>query len=385
MRKNWFEYLMFLTVLILVFIFSDNYYALMFLAAAISVPILSFVLLLFTYWKVSLSFAEQSGVTDGREIMYMLENTSPFPAISVLWDIDMESCISKSVTRQSLMSAVKGRGQEQICLAVENGRTGKVNIYTTQVRVYDFLGLFFFKIKAPEPKSMLNYPQTHNLQLSIHQLEVSEDDVRYSQNRAGADVNEAFSFHEYVAGDAVRNIHWKLSSKTDTLIVRDFGLPQNHPVILLLELISDDPARDEKMLSACFDTFFSISSALLDRGVPHSIAWFDTENDVFRLEEVGDFQELEMYLPEILGICAYGDRPSAIMYYEEYLPPGASVLLYYVTSAITPKILDFSLYQKVKTVYIGEAHKIELDDAVTDQLEIVPVFKDNEIVTELVI
>lgn len=385
MRKNWFEYLALLIVLTLIFIFSDNYYTLMFLVVVISVPILSFIFLLCTYRRISLSFSDQLDMTDSGEILYVLQNTSCFPAISVLWDVDIENCISKSVTQQSLVGAVKGRGREQIHLKIENVRTGKVNINTTQVRVYDFLGLFFFRITLPEPRSILNYPNALNVQLSISQFEASGDGLQYSQSRAGSDVNEVFSFHEYVDGDEIRNIHWKLSSKTDTLIVRDFGLTLKHPVTLLLELISDDPGKNEKILSTCLDAFVSLSAALLDSGVPHSIAWFDYENDVFRLEEVGDSQELEMYLPEILGVCAYSDRPVAISYYEECLPPGSAVLLYYITSAIVSEVLEFSLHHKVKTIYVGETQGMELDDAIAEQMEIVPVYQDSEIVTELVI
>ena len=41
------------------------------------------------------------------------------------------------------------------------------------------------------------------------------------QNRKGNDPSEIFDIREYVPGDDIRSIHWKLSSKTDTLILKE--------------------------------------------------------------------------------------------------------------------------------------------------------------------
>lgn len=385
MRKNRIEYLALLIVLTLVFIFSDNYYSLMFLAATVSAPVLSYIFLVSTYRQVSLTILEPSGMMDSREIIYVLGNTSAVPAVCVLWDVDLENCLSKNTVHQRLMGSVKGKGCEKIRLKIENTRTGKVNINTTQVRVYDFLGLFSRKITAPDPIGVITYPKALSVQLSNSQFEVSGDGAQYSHNRAGSDVNEVFSFHEYADGDETKNIHWKLSAKTDTLIVRDFGHTLNRPVTLLLELITDAPVRNEETLGVCFDAFVSISSALLSRGVFHSAAWFDHEKGAFRLEEIGDMQGLEMYLPEILGTCAYRDQPNALKYYKEYLAPGASVLLYYVTPTIVTEVLEFSLDHKVKTIHVAQACEPEIEDDEAQQMEIVTVYQAGGVAAELII
>lgn len=42
----------------------------------------------------------------------------------------------------------------------------------------------------------------------------------FRQSRKGSDPGETFENREYVPGDDIRSIHWKLSSKTDQLIIR---------------------------------------------------------------------------------------------------------------------------------------------------------------------
>lgn len=45
-----------------------------------------------------------------------------------------------------------------------------------------------------------------------------------------------FDIREYVPGDDIRSIHWKLSSKTEDLIVRQASDPSHYNVILMPDL-----------------------------------------------------------------------------------------------------------------------------------------------------
>ena len=53
------------------------------------------------------------------------------------------------------------------------------------------------------------------------------------QNRKGNDLSEIFDIREYVPGDDIRSIHWKLSSKTDTLILKEASDPSHYNVVIL--------------------------------------------------------------------------------------------------------------------------------------------------------
>lgn len=45
-------------------------------------------------------------------------------------------------------------------------------------------------------------------------------DSGLTRSRKGTDASEMFDIRSYVPGDDIRSIHWKLSGKTDELIVR---------------------------------------------------------------------------------------------------------------------------------------------------------------------
>lgn len=53
----------------------------------------------------------------------------------------------------------------------------------------------------------------------------SPDSDTSSPDRRGSDLTEPFRLREYAPGDSLRQIHWKLSSKLDRLVIREPGMP----------------------------------------------------------------------------------------------------------------------------------------------------------------
>lgn len=79
-------------------------------------------------------------------------------------------------------------------------------------------------------------PNTFGLQVEVVYGENAVLDAEeYSMSKAGFDPSETFAVREYRAGDHIHQIHWKLSEKLDGLIVRDYGLPVQNTILLLLE------------------------------------------------------------------------------------------------------------------------------------------------------
>ena len=125
-----------------------------------------------------------------------------------------------------------------------------------------------------------------------------------SQERPGADLTETFQIREYVPGDSMRQIHWKLSGKFDRLIVRDPALPITRNVLVFWERTGQ--SGSVKRIDAQAETVVSACRSLSDSGVQFTLGWNDTDSNVCVLHEICGMEDLVGVIPRLL--CAAGRK-----------------------------------------------------------------------------
>ena len=166
--------------------------------------------------------------------------------------------------------------------------------------VQDLFGLCRFSALPCEAAHTLVLPQLFPMQVSFSAGEaVSAQGEQWSSSRPGFDPSETFSLRAYVPGDPIRQIHWKLSSKTDTLMLRELGLPVTEETLLLLDTAAPAGAVDAAALDAAVTALLSLSCALAAQGTAHSVGWRASPSGDLRLCEVrrdSDFSALQEQL-----------------------------------------------------------------------------------------
>ena len=157
-------------------------------------------------------------------------------------------------------------------------------------KVYDYLGLFRFPMRSPKmpvmailpmalrPEPMPDMEQLLNLQL---------------KPKPGGGYAEVHDNRTYQPGDPVKDIHWKLSLKTDELIVREAQEPIRRTVILAVRT-----PRGPEQRAKTLGNLRYLSQWLLERGIEHSIFWMDGER--MRSARVLDDRSL---ISAIAGTC----------------------------------------------------------------------------------
>ena len=117
---------------------------------------------------------------------------------------------------------------------IETDWCGEISIDYEEVRIYDLFKLFKRPGREIASVRTVIYPKECSVSIgtmgNFAGVTQEEDMV---QNRKGNDPSETFDIREYVPGDDVRSIHWKLSSKTDTLILREASDPMHYQVVIM--------------------------------------------------------------------------------------------------------------------------------------------------------
>ena len=181
---------------------------------------------------------------------------------------------------------------------------GKLNVRLEDCRVCDIFGLSAWKLTPPPDKGIIVLPEVFEPQvILLEDITAIVDSDTYSMTAPGFDSGETFAIREYIRGDSIRSIHWKLSQKNDKLMVREFGLPIVNKILILFEssYTVERGAPSAKETDAAAEVFLSVSTALSGQEIPHTVGWRDTKSGVFVSHEISLSGELETIMDDFLS------------------------------------------------------------------------------------
>ena len=191
-------------------------------------------------------------------------------------------------------------------------RCGKLTVELTQLHVFDLFGLRGAAVPVDCGAATLVMPTVYPVELTVSERQRSlGDSDEFSMYRPGDDPSETFALREYLSGDRIRSIHWKLSEKTDHLMVRQLGLPVDDSLLLLLDS-SADAAPSAAEREALGEAAVSVSAALCGESIPHRLAWLDRASGELTFREVTCLEELTQSLPDVLSSEIRCEEPSVL-------------------------------------------------------------------------
>ncbi len=156
---------------------------------------------------------------------------------------------------------------------------GPATMEIRNIRVYDAFGVFSVKKKLHQIQELYVYPpcyHTLEIEVSDRQEHFNEETENVSDVRSGENRSEIMEIDTYHEGDDIRNIHWKLSSKSDELIIKRFGESKDRKVHICIDTLvgNDDPAQDADQLLMALH---GIIDACDRQGLEYDLCGFDGE------------------------------------------------------------------------------------------------------------
>ena len=102
-----------------------------------------------------------------------------------------------------------------------------------------------------------------------------------------------FDIREYADGDKIQRIHWKLSSKTGSMMVKDGSLPLTKALHIFIDLcVPYEGEERHKNANLLVQGIYSISLYMIEHAIPQHYIWFDRENDIIEERLVEHEEEL---------------------------------------------------------------------------------------------
>lgn len=204
--------------------------------------------------------------------------------------------------KEKLWAAPRKGGSLQFLL---NSRyAGGIRVSVETYRVYDLLHLFYLSYQEDRESQVMVWCSFTDGEDAIERYEHMEGFPREDESKKrGTEYHPDYEIREYIAGDELKNIHWKLSAKQGKMMVRERLAAGREKVNVLLPLGEDPGENDARM-----EFLYGLCRLLLARDHPIQLFWQDAGFSLCSryLVELGD---LENALGEILS--ANGIRKGA--------------------------------------------------------------------------
>ena len=296
--------LMALALLVLLFAFSAAYAALLLVFLA-GLSALLTLLLHRDARHISLELHTDAAGQVGKELTLTLnrKQTGRMLAVgSASVELEVKHIMFGQSQRRTIRFPLRD-GDDSVQLSLTPGLCGEVQFQCISVSLWDLLGLFHTPGPQFEAVRTVVYPQPVQLELTLSQTAVGTRDTEgLMQNRPGSDPSEVYDLREYVPGDDIRSIHWKLSCKTDTLILRQPSNPSRYDVALMPDIgqyQAHTPASLPEWNGAAALTI-AMGEQLLEQGTPFCFV-MPTKRGL-ELFEVRDRRELSQLLPRWMSM-----------------------------------------------------------------------------------
>ena len=217
-----------LVVLILFFILYRGVLSLQLLIFAVLFPIILRFLLGRMAAKVTVQLkCDKRKVRKGESFDWflLLRNKSRIPAVRALAMLEYRSSLAGIPQKLTVELPVRPNNTQQVRMSFHAATSGIMELKLISVRLFDPLRLFSVKQNRHDLSQLLVLPEPAVVPDWLPCAPETDDSPEYSKVKPGDDPSEIFDLHAYREGDAISRIHWKLSSKLDELMVKEFSLP----------------------------------------------------------------------------------------------------------------------------------------------------------------
>lgn len=180
---------------------------------------------------------------------------------------------------------------------------GALNIGEARVKISDFMQLTEFSVNVcKNSEKVYVFPDIPEISADCPFIRAAADDIRFSDDSEDTRENDGMNFfgsnagfthREYVEGDPIKRINWKLSSKKDIYYVR----LDDEVEAMRQTIVIDRCGNDRRLCERAVEGTLGVVFALIKLGCEAEV-WFYTENsfDPFNVSDEGELSELRTAL-----------------------------------------------------------------------------------------
>lgn len=303
--------------------------------------------------NISMDGAGNLRKNEAGQICITLHNPTAFPVLRVKCRVLAQNQLNGETQSYTMQTALPIKGAAVLKVRLGSRYCGRVKVSVPVIRLYDCFGLIGIRCKTEERRYAVIQPDTFETAICLQSNAGSiADSDAYAQDRPGEDLTETYQIREYVPGDSPRQVHWKLSSKFDRLIVRDPALPIIRNVLVFWERTGQ--SGDRELIDTQAEILLSVCRNLLDQAIPFTVGWNDTDRNLCVLHEIGDWDTFVGVIPRLLRAAGVKEGISGADLLVRTRPDALCAHMLYLAEDVQSEVLQMQQFGQVAILSCGQ-------------------------------
>ncbi|MBR1816623.1 MAG: DUF58 domain-containing protein [Lachnospiraceae bacterium] len=282
----------------LIYYFLHSHFYFMLMVILIMAPFISIIMAFILRKIVSVSVeAAAKGMnseygSQNEKLYFFIKINNPSILLSLDSIIELEVSNTFFNTKGSKLISVPIRMRKGFSLELPIVPTlpGIINVRINKIYIRDLMSFVKLRKKTDASAEAIVMPELitgyvyDRTALEQGSLESEESSKR------GSDFSDVQEIREYIPGDKLMSIHWKLSAKRDILMVKDRASMSDKQMVALPELCGNDPALLAMILSGTY----SLVNQIVQDGTTVRLMYWSTnryEYDYARIDYKSDLDE----------------------------------------------------------------------------------------------
>lgn len=299
-----------------------------FLLAALEIclPVFSYFLSRYCLHRLepSLYFRPTTTVKGEKASLFLqLKNPTRIPFASALVAFSIQSGFYNGKEESVHILSLRALWDNELIFPVNLTKCGLYEACVTRLQGYDYLHLFRFDRKLDLSAQIRVFPHARQKE-ERHEALYSEGFDEFEESAKSGNVSSNVTdIREYLPGDRLQKIHWKLSSKIDKLMVKENESTSTNEFFLLVELFQ--PSKEScgenplllNALDNALDEAWSLSLELIQEGEIFTFASYSTVREDFVMSTIRCREDLENAFSECFYEPSYDTENLALDIYEK--------------------------------------------------------------------
>lgn len=300
MAKNRILYLAALIGMLIFHSYYTGWFSEYLLLFGLCLPVLSLLLSLPGILKLHLQMECPECAPRGGSLQLRLfaEDPAFFPVPRCRAVVRLRNLLTGEESRQECCFS----GAQPCCVILPSSHCTGWDSEIIKASAYDYLGLFRIPLRRPAAQRAFVLPVGRKPEVLP---DLSRFRAKAYRPKPGGGYSEIHEMREYRPGDPLREVHWKLSAKTDKLIVREPQLAENGRILLTFDL-SSDPGQTDSVL----DALFWLSGWMCGQGIDHTVCWLDPRSLDVQSADIRTADDLQALLRSVLCEAVPAGLPS---------------------------------------------------------------------------